>query len=41
MIVLAYIGAIAGILNLWIIAGIMGFATRNWHPIQNLIKRIK
>lgn len=41
MIVLAYIGVAAGVLNIWVLAGILGYATRNWHPIQNLIKRIK
>ena len=34
MVILAYIGLAAGILNLWVLAGIAGFATRNWHPFK-------
>ena len=41
MIILAYIGLAAAILNIWAVTGIVACATRNWHPIKRLIERIR
>lgn len=41
MLALVYVGLGAAILNIWMLTGIVAYATRNWHPIKKLIERIR